>query len=59
LISGEGLVCEFSGRGDVWLQTRSNQAFLDWLIPRLPTAHTSSGGRGDIGGIIGNVLRGR
>lgn len=59
LISGEGLVCEFAGRGDVWLQTRSNQAFLDWLIPRLPTAHTSSGGRGDIGGIIGNVLGGR
>jgi len=59
LISGEGLVCEFSGRGDVWLQTRSNQAFLDWIIPRLPTAHTSSGGRGDIGGIIGNVFGGR
>ncbi len=59
LISGEGLVCEFSGSGDVWLQTRSNQAFLDWLIPRLPTAHTASGGRGDIGGIIGNVLGGR
>ncbi len=59
LISGEGLVCEFSGRGDVWLQTRSNQAFLDWLVPRLPTAHTASGGRGDIGGIIGNVLGGR
>ena len=59
LISGEGLVCEFSGKGDVWMQTRSNQAFLDWLIPRLPTAHTSSGGRGDIGGIIGNVLGGR
>ncbi len=58
LISGEGLVCEFSGRGELWLQTRSNQAFLDWLLPRLPTAHTSSGGRGDIGGIIGNVLRG-
>lgn len=58
LISGEGLVCEFSGKGEVWLQTRSNQAFLDWLIPRLPTAHTASGGRGDIGGIIGNVLRG-
>jgi len=58
LISGEGLVCEFSGKGELWLQTRSNQAFLDWLLPRLPTAHTSSGGRGDIGGIIGNVLRG-
>ena len=59
LMSGEGLVCEFSGTGDVWLQTRSNQAFLDWLIPRLPTAHTSSGGRGKIGGILGNVLSGR
>ncbi len=58
LISGEGLVCEFSGKGELWLQTRSNQAFLDWLLPRLPTARTSSGGRGDIGGIIGNVLRG-
>jgi uncharacterized protein (TIGR00266 family) len=59
LISGEGLVCEFSGRGDVWLQTRSNQAFLDWLIPRLPTSKTSSGGRGDVGGILGNILGGR
>lgn len=56
LMSGEGLVCEFSGAGDVWLQTRSNQAFLDWLVPRLPTAHTSSGG---IGGILGNILSGR
>lgn len=59
LISGEGLVCEFSGKGNVYLQTRSNQAFLDWLLPRLPTAKTSSGGRGDIPGIIGNVLRGQ
>lgn len=59
LISGEGLVCEFAGKGNVYLQTRSNQAFLDWLLPRLPTAKTSSGGRGDIGGIIGNVLRGQ
>ncbi|HXV74734.1 MAG TPA: TIGR00266 family protein, partial [Candidatus Polarisedimenticolaceae bacterium] len=58
LISGEGLVVEFSGRGKVWLQTRSNQAFLDWLLPRLPTSRTSSGGRGDVGGILGNILRG-
>lgn len=58
LISGEGLVAEFQGVGTVWLQTRSSQAFLDWMLPRLPTAHTSSGGRGDLGGIIGNVLRG-
>lgn len=59
LISGEGLVCEFAGEGNVYLQTRSDQAFLDWLLPRLPTSKTSSGGRGDIGGIIGNVLGGR
>lgn len=58
LISGEGLVSEFSGRGSVWLQSRSNQAFLDWLIPRLPTARTDSGGRGGVGGILGNILRG-
>ncbi len=51
-------MAEFRGTGTVWLQTRSNQAFLDWLMPRLPTAHTSSGGRGDLGGMIGNVLRG-
>jgi uncharacterized protein (AIM24 family) len=34
---GEGLVCEFEGQGSVWLQTRSTDAFLSWLIPNLPT----------------------
>jgi uncharacterized protein (TIGR00266 family) len=37
LFSGEGLVCEFSGEGRVWTQTRSPEAFLAWLIPKLPT----------------------
>ncbi|MFC7138095.1 TIGR00266 family protein [Halobaculum litoreum] len=37
LTSGEGLVCEFSGSGRVWLQSRSQDAFLSWLIPKLPT----------------------
>jgi uncharacterized protein (TIGR00266 family) len=37
LLSGEGLVCEFTGPGTVWLQTRSHDAFLSWLIPQLPT----------------------
>jgi len=37
LFSGEGLVCEFSGHGTVWTQTRSPDAFLSWLIPKLPT----------------------
>ena len=28
--SGEGLVCRFSGRGKVWIQTRGVQAFARW-----------------------------
>ncbi len=55
-LSGEGLVCEFKGAGDLYLQTRSTQAFLSWLIPRIPgrTGGGGSGGRG----ILGNILRG-
>lgn len=37
LFSGEGLVCRFSGPGRVWLQSRSQDAFLAWLIPKLPS----------------------
>lgn len=36
LASGEGLVCEFTGPGLLYMQTRSEQAFLGWLIPKLP-----------------------
>ena len=36
IFGGEGLVCEFQGPGDIFLQTRSQQAFLNWLIPKLP-----------------------
>ena len=28
--SGEGFVCRFSGKGKVWIQTRSAQAFTGW-----------------------------
>jgi uncharacterized protein (AIM24 family) len=56
LLSGEGLVCEFKGAGDLYLQTRSTQAFLSWLIPRIPGR--SGGGGGAAGGILGNILRG-
>ncbi|MFC7099017.1 TIGR00266 family protein [Halobaculum marinum] len=42
LTSGEGLVCEFSGSGTVWLQSRSQDAFLSWLIPKLPTQTNSA-----------------
>ena len=36
LPSGEGLVAEFQGPGRVWLQTRSQDSLLSWLIPKLP-----------------------
>jgi uncharacterized protein (TIGR00266 family) len=41
LFSGEGLVCAFSGDGQVWTQTRSPDAFLSWLIPKLPMRTTT------------------
>jgi uncharacterized protein (TIGR00266 family) len=28
--SGEGFVCRFSGKGRIWIQTRSTQAFTSW-----------------------------
>jgi uncharacterized protein (TIGR00266 family) len=42
LFSGEGLVCEFTGEGRLWTQTRSPDHFLAWLIPQLPARNTSS-----------------
>ena len=36
-LSGEGLVCRFSGHGRLWLQTRSLDAFVGELVPHLPT----------------------
>ncbi len=42
LLSGEGLVVEFQGPGEVLLQTRSEDAFLSWLLPKLPKQSSSS-----------------
>lgn len=36
LFSGEGLVVDLTGPGDIYIQTRSQDAFLSWLIPQLP-----------------------
>jgi uncharacterized protein (TIGR00266 family) len=44
LFSGEGLVVDLTGPGRVLMQSRSTDAFLSWLIPKLPKA--SDGGRG-------------
>jgi uncharacterized protein (TIGR00266 family) len=41
LFSGEGLVVDLTGPGQVLLQTRSSDAFLSWLIPRLPKPDSS------------------
>ncbi|MCC5814939.1 MAG: TIGR00266 family protein [Leptospira sp.] len=36
LLSGEGFVCEFSGKGRVWIQTRVPSGVISWLTPLLP-----------------------
>jgi uncharacterized protein (AIM24 family) len=36
LFSGEGIVVDLTGPGDVYLQTRSQDAFLSWLVPLIP-----------------------
>jgi uncharacterized protein (TIGR00266 family) len=35
-LSGEGLVCEFSGRGVVYIQSRNMKALVGWLSRLLP-----------------------
>lgn len=42
LLGGEGLVCELTGPGRVLMQTRSEEAFLSWLIPKLPKSSSNS-----------------
>jgi len=36
LLSGEGLVMLFEGRGTLWLQTRNLNTLLSWITPQLP-----------------------
>ncbi len=36
ILGGEGLVCQLTGPGRVLMQSRSTEAFLSWLIPKLP-----------------------
>ncbi len=36
ILGGEGLVCALTGPGRVLMQTRSEEAFLGWLLPKLP-----------------------
>lgn len=41
VFSGEGLVADLSGPGEVFLQTRSEDAFLSWLLPKIPKRESS------------------
>ena len=36
MLSGEGLVVRLTGPGRIYMQTRSPESFLGWLIPKLP-----------------------
>lgn len=36
LFSGEGLVCEFKGRGTIYVQSRNLSSLVGWLTPLLP-----------------------
>jgi uncharacterized protein (TIGR00266 family) len=42
LFGGEGLVCRFSGRGKVWVQTRTAAPFLRWVHPFRPVQKQTS-----------------
>ena len=44
LFSGEGLVCRLTGPGRIFIQSRSADAFLAWLIPNLPRGEGRSSG---------------
>lgn len=41
LFSGEGLIVELTGPGRVLMQTRSEGAFLSWLLPKIPKQSSS------------------
>lgn len=48
MVSGEGIVAEYTGPGDLYLQTRNLQAFVGELIPFFPTQ--GGGGGVSVGG---------
>ena len=37
MLGGEGLVVRLTGPGRCYVQTRSPNNFIDWLVPKLPT----------------------
>lgn len=41
MLSGEGLVAELTGPGRIYIQTRSPEAFVQWIIPKIPKQSSS------------------
>lgn len=41
LFSGEGIVVDITGPGKLLMQTRSETAFIGWIIPKLPFERSS------------------
>jgi uncharacterized protein (TIGR00266 family) len=54
-LSGEGLVCDFSGRGKLYIQTRKPTSFVHWIHRFRPVQQSDRGG-GGVGTAI-NVLK--
>jgi uncharacterized protein (TIGR00266 family) len=53
-VTGEGLVMEFTGPGEVWIQTRNPHAFGGWIAGLLPKpSNASGGGLGAVGSLLG------
>ena len=42
LFSGEGFVVELTGPGKIYIQTRSPQALINWIIPQIPQPTSKS-----------------
>ena len=42
LLGGEGLVCDFTGPGRVWMQTRSSSDLIGWLAANMPRQTNSN-----------------
>ncbi len=53
IVSGEGIVSEFTGPGELLIQTRNLAAFAGIMKPFFPTQSGSGGGL-SIGGLLGN-----
>ena len=43
ILSGQGIVVDLTGPGEVWLQTRSIEALEEWVLSVVPTQSDSSG----------------